>query len=694
VKRFIIIIILSLAITIIFSASQQGSQNLNTGKFLSRILYQSLEYFHFTNKKLDDDFSIKGFDEYLKFLDYNKQFLLKEDIQALEEYKDKIDDHWINGETLLMNLASNKMHMRINQVKAFYAEILAKPFDFSKDETIEIDRKKKDYCLTIEELKDRWRKILKNQTLIRYINLLQSNKGKKKKYELQKKAQTEVLKSFKFTFNRIQQTNKNDALSVYLNSFLRVWDPHTAYMAPTDRETFNLEMSGSFQGIGALLREEEGYVKVVRIIHGGPAWKQKKLQANDLILKVAQAKKEPVDVIGMRTTDAVKLIRGAKGTLVKLTVKKPDGRIEVIPIVRDVVIVEETFAKSAVIQDARFNRKFGYITLPRFYKDFSKKDGRNSTTDVKKELERLLAQNVEGIILDLRNNGGGALDDAIRISGLFIPQGPIVQTKTRRLGIKVFDDPDHSISYVGPLVILINNYSASAAEIVAAALQDYNRAIIVGSAHSYGKGTVQILINLAQYLPRNQKQNMTIGALKITIQKFYRITGSSNQYKGVIPDVIIPDPFQYLEIGEKYTPHSLKWDTVPSLSFKKWSGKQLNIEQLALNSRERIKQSAYFKSLQQYAKYLKLTRTSTSKSLQLKKVMKTQEASKKKVDQLNKLNIQLPTLQVFLPSLADDKEKGRYSKKVKTWQKNLIDQIKKDYYLNEALAVLNDLSRG
>lgn len=682
-----------MVITGLFTATQQGTPTLDTGKFLSRILYQSLEYFHFSNKKIDDSFSEKGFDEYVKFLDYNKQFFLKDDIRALGAYRDKVDDQWESGETSLLNLASRKLQQRIEQVKAFYPDILAKPFDFNKEDFIETNRDKKDYCQTLDELKERWRKTLKNQTLIRYINLIRADKGKASP-ALQKKAQDEVLKSFKYTFNRIQLTNKNDSLSVYFNSFLRVWDPHTAYMAPTDRENFNLEMSGSFQGIGALLREEEGFVKVVRIIHGGPAWKQKQLQANDLILKVAQAEAEPVDIIGMRTTDAVKLIRGAKGTLVKLTVKKPDGRIIVIPIIRDVVIVEETFAKSAVIKDKRYNQTFGYITLPRFYKDFTKKNGRNSTTDVKQELEKLLSNGVKGIILDLRNNSGGALDDAIRISGLFISKGPIVQTKTRRMGIRIFEDPDSGITYRGPLIILVNNYSASAAEIVAAALQDYGRAVIVGSAHSYGKGTVQILINLDQYLPKNYQKNLTVGALKITIQKFYRITGSSNQYKGVIPDIVVPDPFQFLEIGERYTPYSLKWDTIPAVTFKKWKGRHPALEVLARKSQQRIDRNPYFQALQKYARYLKQARSSTHKSLQLKKVLKEQKESRLQVDRLNKLDISIPSLEVSLPSVSKDGSKENQVIKLKGWQQNLIDQIMKDQYLNEALAVLHDMIQG
>ncbi|MCK4763240.1 MAG: carboxy terminal-processing peptidase [Candidatus Aminicenantes bacterium] len=693
---------------------------------LSHIIYRGLMGYHYSGKAIDDEFSQKAFKEYLELQDVNKRYLLKADIERLQKYKDKIDDEFNEGKTELMEITTQILQQRIEQVMGFYEGILAKPFDFTKDENFEFDPDKRDYCTNLTELKELWRKTLKYRTLVRYVNLLRAKKkelddkktGKKKendkttgtknknetgknvekkeqsKQELEKKAREAVLKSYKNIFNRTLQANKNDALSRYLNAVVNVYDPHTLYFPPKEQEDFEMEMSGTFEGIGALLGEKDGYVTISRIIVGGPSWRQKKLQPGDLILKVGQADEEPVDIVGMRVVDAVKLIRGKKDTIVKLTVKRPDGQIKVIPIVRGVVIIEDTFARSAVLYQEKLKRTFGYIYLPRFYNDFSRSDGRNSTDDVKKELEKLEAKKVEGIILDLRYNSGGALRDAIRMSGLFLQEGPVVQVKDKDGDPRIYNDPDPAVNYKGPLIVLINTLSASASEILSAALQDYNRAVIVGGAGSFGKGTVQVMLNLDRYIVKRREDSKPLGALAITIQKFYRIDGTSIQLRGVTPDVVLPDRFDYLELGEKYYDYPLPWDSVAPAPYKKWSSDLSNREMLAAKSKQRVDKSPRFALLKKYIGRLKDMRKDTLQSLQLEKVMKKQAERQKETDKLDKFEKKTFPVKVLPAQEMDKNLSERMAKEVKARQKDWFERIEKDMYLFEAMAILNDMIKN
>ncbi|MCK5055800.1 MAG: PDZ domain-containing protein, partial [Candidatus Aminicenantes bacterium] len=448
-KKNIIILLSLVAVVVLLTNTLFTVNNLSRERLLSHIISRGLEGYHYSGKKLDDAFSEKAFIEFIKYQDPNKRFLLKPDIEKLREYRDKIDDEFSRGSTELMELTTGILEKRTNQVLEFYPEILSKPFDFTRAESIQFDVDKRDYCSNLTELKEFWRKLLKYQAMLRYINLKKTDKKKKGEKKLEEMVRKSVLKSYSYSFNRLLQGNKNDALSRYINAVVNVYDPHTIYFPPKEKEDFDMGMSGTFEGIGALLGEKDGYVYVDRIIPGGPSWRQKELQPGDLILKVGQEEEEPVDIVGMRVVDAVKLIRGKKGTLVKLTVKRPDGQIKTIPILRDVVVLEEAFARSAVVYHEKLKGTFGYIYLPKFYNDFTRENGRNSTNDVKRELEKLIAKKVEGIILDLRDNSGGSLQDAIRMSGLFIPEGPIVQVKGKIVGSKVYNDPDPGISYEG-----------------------------------------------------------------------------------------------------------------------------------------------------------------------------------------------------------------------------------------------------
>ena len=698
-KTYVLTAVVALAILV---GLTRITHAFNKERFLSQIIHLSLERWHFSEKKIDDDFSIKGFDEYLRMLDYHKRFFLRSDIEEFSRYQQFIDDELLQGSTRLMGQASVRLMNRIREVEGFYEGLLTKPFDYSKQEFYESDRDKKDYCVTTTELMERWRKLLKYQCLINYANLLSNKTDGEGDAELEEKSRGTVLKSYRSLLSQLLQAHENDSLPLYLNSLLQVYDPHSGYFPPKAKQDFDIEMTGKFEGIGALLSEEEGYVKVARIIPGGPSWRQRELEAGDLIIKVAQAEGEPVDIVGMRVVDAVKLIRGKKESLVKLTVKKPDGRIVVIPIVRDVVVVEETFAKWALLHNKSHDKSYGYIYLPRFYRDFSKADARNATGDVKRALQELVPQGIAGVILDLRNNSGGSLQDAVDISGLFIPRGPVVQVKNKQRGARVLQNKKKKPIWDGPLVVLINALSASASEILAAAMQDYSRAVIVGSEHSFGKGTVQIMLNLDQYLAALSEEEKVedpeeVGALKLTVQKFYRITGSSSQFKGVVPDVILPDRYNYMEIGERYLDHALVWDSIPAVPFKLWRGQRLPIQRIATESEERVRRNPHFKRMGKYIAKLKGARHQTQKSLKLQDYLDEQKKLRAEEKRVNEARKPLPHISVSAPmrqpaQVQADEERPEERRKIAAQlQSEWFEQLKKDLYLEEAMNVIFDV---
>ncbi len=695
-KLTLIIIMAVVAILLVNTLVTFTQVHPNRTQFLSQLIHSGLENLHYSGKKIDNDFSQKAFKEFLNVLDPNRRYLLKEDIDALYKYRDKVDDQFADGSTELMEFASSSVQQRIREVRDFYNDILAKPFDFTRDEKIELDPEKRTYCSDPDQLKELWRKMLKYRVLLRYISLKKTKKDNETDAQIEKKARESVAKSFKNTFNRLLQTHQKDALSLYFNSIVQVYDPHTNYLPPLDKETFDLSMSGSFEGIGALLREEDGYVKVNSIIPGGPSWKQKQLQPGDAILKVGQGDNEPEDIVGTRTVDAVKLIRGKKGTTVKLTIKRPAGEILEIPIVRDVVVIEETFAKSAVLSPGNTGNagkpfRFGYIRLPKFYNDFKLRNGRRSTSDVEKELEKLKAEEIDGIILDLRNNGGGALTDAVDMSGLFIPQGPIVQVKDQKVGTKILKDRDPATVYKGPLIVMVNSLSASASEILAAALQDYGRAVIVGSNQSFGKGTVQAMLNLDRYLSRKDGYDKALGALTVTVQKFYRINGTSIQKRGVTPDVILPDQFAAIEIGEKYLDYSLEWDTITPAKYEKWNTTPTDVRVLAGKSKKRIDANPRFTVLKEFIQKIKTLQDETLQSLQLETVMAHQETLRKEREKYNKSQEETCQIKVAPSRKIVKKSSEELFKIAKERQDEWFKLIEKDLLLNEAMAVLSDM---
>ena len=565
-------------------------------KLIGYMLSKQLPSIHFSDKDVDDELARAAFDLYLKQLDFQKRFLLQEDAAQLETYAERIDDNLLRGTIVLPQAGYQIINQRISQVEAIVNGLLQKGLDPGGSELMETDPEKLDFVADEEGLRQRWRSILRAQIINRYLDLEEDKLAADEPIDsatLWQEASERVEKRFGDFFHRLHQETLQDHYDRFFNAVARAFDPHTNYMAPDRKEDFDIHMRGSLEGIGALLREEDGYIKVVRIIPGSASARQGRLQAEDIILAVAEAEEEPVEITDMRLRDAVRLIRGPKGTEVQLTVRKPDGTKDIIAIIRDVVQIEETFVKNTVLEAG--GNKFGYINIPSFYRDFEKSrfgEGRNSTEDTKKAILELRNQGIEGIILDLRNNGGGSLVDAVDITGLFIDKGPVVQVKNSQGMKRVLEDEDETLFYDGPMVVLVNQFSASASEIVAAALQDYRRAIVVGGQHTHGKGTVQTIIDLNDNIPLlHLRRYDDLGALKATIQKFYRVNGGSTQYRGVEPDIVLPSLFQHLKSGEQYLDYSLPWDQDAPAQYQRYSDKLTDLDEIIARSRERVRHS-------------------------------------------------------------------------------------------------------
>ncbi|MBV5316869.1 MAG: carboxy terminal-processing peptidase [Desulfobulbaceae bacterium] len=588
--------------------------NEERNRLIAFILSQQLPAQHFGHEPLDDGLSRKAFDLYLRQLDPRKRFLLQSDVQQLNAFATYIDDELKRGNVVLVDAGMELLNDRIRQVEKLIDPILDQGFDFENKEYLESEPKKIEFAASKDDLRERWRLLLKMQVLDAYFDSLdaQSKKQPEKVKSIAfkdhpaelKEAFKKVRDSTHRALNRLLEQTRQDHFDRYFDAIARSFDPHTDYMAPTSKEDFDIQMSGSLEGIGALLREDEGMIKVIRIIPGSAAEKQGKLQAEDTILAVAEKDGDPVDISEMRIREAVGFIRGPKGTEVRLTVQKPDGSKLTIPIIRDVVQIDETYVKSTILKTGGKNKPIGYLRIPSFYRDFAaQSDGkatRNVTDDTLAELNKLKKQRISGLILDLRNNGGGALTDAVKISGLFLPGGPVVQVKDSQGSIRILEDEDSAVAYDGPLIVLVNQFSASASEILAAALQDYRRAFIIGGAHTHGKGTVQAMLDMNKNLPLLHLQKYDdLGALKLTIQKFYRINGGSTQYKGVEPDLIVPSMLDYLESGEKFMDYSLPWDQVQDVGYTRWRGVRFNMPKAQQEGKQWAEGNALFKKIKE-----------------------------------------------------------------------------------------------
>lgn len=577
-------------------------------------------------------------------------------------------------------------------------------FNVQKKESYETDPEKIDFAKNFDELKNRWRKVLKAQVISQYLDLELDQKNKLEKAteqdqapkkltekELWKEAIAKVSKRNKNFFQRLHQETLQDHYDRFFNCITRAFGPHTNYIPPASKEQFDINMRGSLEGIGALLREDDGFIKVIRIIPGSASARQGSLKAEDIILQVAQEGEEPVDITDMRLRDAVRLIRGPKGEAVTLTVKRTDGVTEVIRIIRDVVQIEETFVKSSVIE-SEDGRKTGYIFIPSFYRDFegtrNGAKGRNSTDDTLKEILKLKEQNVDGIILDLRDDGGGALVDAVDITGLFVESGPVVQVKNSFGDKRILSDTNDEVYYGGPMVVLVNKFSASASEIVAAALQDYRRAVIVGGTHTHGKGTVQTIIDLNENIPLlHLRKYEDLGALKVMIQKFYRVNGSSTQYKGVESDIILPNLFEHVKAGERYLDYSLPWDSIAPVEFKPYSDQPFDLKRLRELSLKRAASDEGLKTISEEAVKAAERSENTMLSIQLDDMRLKREESRLMREKVG-AHYRKYRQEQGEDTDFEEQDSGQEDPKEK-WLKD----VKEDPYIREAVNIVGDIIR-
>ncbi len=685
-------------IILVLTASLTG-QEPSREQVLTQMVMSSLSAWHYAPPTKTDRWSEQAYDLYLQAIDYNKRFFTQSDLKTLAAYRGKLDDEVRQGTHEFYDRSWEILSNRIREVQSYTESFLVEPFTFATDEYLETDPQKRDYPKDSPALKELWRKIVKAQTLSVYLDLLLEAEGdpvgleaqfktivqRPLEPELEREARAKVGKDLKRIFQRALAEKQEDRYARYLNALASSFDPHTNYFGPKVKEDFDIEMSGTLEGIGATLQEDGDHIKVVSIVPGGPSWRQGKLKAGDLILKVAQGDGEPVDLTNMPVDEAVQYIRGKKGTEVSLTIKKPDGQLEEITIVRDVVVIEETYAKSAVIKTGKTGPKVGYITLPSFYHDFNQPNGRTSSGDVRKELEKLKKEQVAGVVLDLRNNGGGALDDAVKMAGLFIESGPIVQSKDQKGDITVFRDPDAGIVYDGPLVVMVNSLSASASEIVAAALQDYGRAVIVGSDHTFGKGTVQGMVNLdyfLDYLYPRQAAYKPLGSLKLTEEKYYRINGGATQLKGVESDLILPDPYAYLEIGEKYYDYPLPWDQVKALNYQEWTGGKWDLATLRAQSAQRIAANLNFDTVQKNIELVCKQQEESLQPLKLAEFLERERKARLEAEQLNKT-----------PDLSSGVEFKLLNGQAQNaeLEQEWLKQLETDFYLEESVNVILDM---
>jgi carboxyl-terminal processing protease len=692
-----IFLVLATAGIIFTAASFRPSTTSEKDKILLEMIVNGIQQNHYADIPIDDKFSERVYDLFLKNIDYGKRFFTQGDVDAFSSYRRKLDEQMKGGSYEFFDLTVSVYQKRQKQVEGWYKEILAQPFNFDKIEDIETNVDKRGYAKDEKELKELWRKQLKFQVLTRLADKLDEQSKaekdddikKKTQADLEKDARERVLKTHTDWFHRMTRQNLDDYRSIFLNSIAMSFDPHTSFLPPKDKENFDISMSGKLEGIGATLQEEGSYIKVTSIVAGSPSWKQGDLKVGDLILKVAQGKDEPVDIVDMAVDDAVHLIRGDKGTEVRLTVKKVDGSIKIIPIIRDVVILEETYAKSAIIQKDGEKNKVGYISLPKFYADFSRSGGANSGDDVRKEVIKLKKQGVEGLIIDLRNNGGGSLQDVVDMAGLFIESGPVVQVKSRMGNPYLLEDRDPNLVYDGPLVILVNEFSASASEILAAAMQDYKRAVIIGSSATFGKGTVQRFIDLDENLAPELNSIKPLGVIKLTTQKFYRINGQTTQLKGVVPDVILPSLYSSLDMGEKDENYPLPWDVIKPVPYQLWNDSMSNFDKVSTKSTSRITSDKLFGLVLENAERLGISRENSVYSLHLGLYQDRQKKEQEDGKKYDAANETVQPMTVTTPDAdkaginADESKKERNE----AWHKD----IQKDIYLLESVCVIKDI---
>jgi carboxyl-terminal processing protease len=692
----LLLFMLAAGIFVAISSQGSGTAAANPPSKYEKILQsvgEMLRQGHYSPKDINDEFSKKVFTKYFGEVDPEKNIFLQEDIQALRQYETRLDDEIKGAPVSFFLEVGKRFNKRMEEASAIYKDILSKPFSFATDESVLTDTKKMNFAKNDAQRREYWRKKLKLLTLERFVELQdirEKNKGKadfvvKTDAELEAEARGKVVKIMDRVFDRYRHKfNDDDRFAIYVNTVTQTMDPYTEFFPPVEKRYFDEQLSGRFAGIGASLQYDEGNIKVATLLTGSPAWKSKQLEVGDIITKVAQGKDTAVDLTGYVVEDAVKLIRGKKGTEVTLTLKKKDGSIKTLTLVRDEIVQDETFARSAVIEEG--TSRIGYIYLPEFYADFDNPNGSRSAVDVAKEVAKLKEAHVDGIVIDLRYNGGGSLYDVVQMVGLFIEDGPIVQVRDREGKPMMMRDKDRSVLYDGPLAVMVNEFSASASEIFAAAIQDYGRGVVIGSTSTYGKGTVQRSIGLDPET-NFMSSNSELGSLKLTLQKFYRINGGSTQLKGVTPDIVIPDQNEYLRYRERDNENALPWDEINKATYKTWNG-GYDLQSIKNLSNARIGNNAVFQQIRKYTDFLS-KKNDKEYTLQIDKFRKEQKevkAAVQQIDSLMKLNkdLKIAYLQEDAQRYAQDKAKEeRYMQ----WLKDRS----RDIYVDQAVKVITDM---
>ncbi|MCB0519683.1 MAG: carboxy terminal-processing peptidase [Lewinellaceae bacterium] len=687
-------LLLSLAAAVVlFFAFYPPVDNAQKEAALMQSILTELNYYHYQPLDINDEFSEKVYGLFLDRLDGGRRWLTQPDVAQLDAWKYKLDDQANEGAFTFLDMAIALQENGIRKTQAWYREILEKPFNFEGNESVETDGEKKGFATDDAALKDYWYKSLKWETLTRLAtNVEKKEKGEedykdKTMAQLEEDARKDVLKVYDSWYTRLDKRKRTDHLSTYLNAFTNIFDPHTEYYEPIDKQNFDIGMSGRLEGIGARLQTDGEYTKVSEIIVGGPAWKQGVLKENDKIMKVAQGDEpEWTDITGMVINDVVQLIRGKPETKVRLFVKKADGGTEEIVIVRDVVILEEGFAKSLIIETPQ-SEKIGYIRLPKFYADFQDRNGRRCSDDIEIELEKLKQAQVDGIILDLRGNGGGSLRDVVKMGGFFVEEGPIVQVKSRSRNPEVLTDDDPKVQYAGPLIIMVNQFSASASEILAAAMQDYGRAIIVGSP-TFGKGTVQRFFDLDAVI-RGNSDVKPLGEVKLTVQKFFRVDGGSTQLKGVTPDILIPDNWFYIDTGEKEEDFPMQWTQIDPVPYNQKVYSLHNLPKIREMAAYRIKNNDVFKQVDERARRIKQQREDTEHALNLDNYLAEDRKFEAEDEAYEKLFE--PEVVTGVSNLAADISAVEADESKKARNDEWLKGVKKDVYLKETLNIMHDM---
>ena len=677
---------ISIIITIItiaifgFKLNNERLSDPEKEKVLLEIVKYVVERGHYSSIQIDDDLSLKIYDDFINKLDPQKRFFTLSDIKELDRFKYKIDDQIKAYDLDFFEEIHDRYRSRIADAKIFVEKAFENNFDFNDKEYIDLDIDSIPFSSDKNQLYERWRKQIKYSILD--IISQKNSSDSIDDNEIIMNAISTVKKSTNDFFNYANEIERDDWFSVFLNSFVGQFDPHTFYFKPDDKEKFDVSISGSFDGIGARLSKADGNVKIVDVIIGGPVWKDKLLDVGDIILAVGQADEEPISIFGMKLDDSIKLIKGPAGTIVTLRIKKLDGQIKDVKIKRDEVELEETFAKSTLI--SKNSKNYGYISLPKFYADFDNYKNRNSANDVKNEIIKLKNNGIKGLILDLRNNGGGSLQTVVEMTGLFIEKGPIVQVKSIGNRKKILYDRDAQVYWNGPLVLLINEMSASASEIISAALQDYNRAIIIGSEKSFGKGTVQNIVDLNRFISNS---DYDMGAIKVTTDIFYRINGESVQLEGVESDIVIPDSYMYVFDGERDEKNPIKWDKIGPATYTKWQSYDDKFKYVTDQMNRKLNQNNIINDIYERANWIKSQQNINNIPLNVveyKKYQKDQKLKASQFDKISKYENQLSFELLKTEKTFIQENKELLEERIK-WHKNLS----KDIFIDQAVNTLD-----